>query len=206
MQIIPTTGLKQSFKDAEERIELVKDTCRWIQVDVSDNVFTQGKTFELELLRKADFNTDSILWDIHLMVKEPLSWVGKCLHVGASRIIGQVEMMSNREAFVKKIKDEGLEAGLAFDIGTEIMEIPEETDVVLVMGRKAGFGQMDFEDKVYEKIDKLKEIRQSRESQFLIAVDGGAEMENIKKLEEAGVDLVYSEVNYFELKNNGENE
>jgi ribulose-phosphate 3-epimerase len=201
MQIIPTTGLQKDFFKAEERIEQLKVVSKWIQVDVCDNVFAQGKTFELELINKIDGITDSLLWDIHLMVREPIVWLNKCIFVGAARVIGEVEMMSNREEFVTKAKDEGLEVGLAFDIETEIGEIPEETDVLLLMGRKAGFEAMNLNEKIFEKIKILRQAQDKREKKFLIAVDGGVNLENIKRLVEAGVDVVYSEESYFQLIN-----
>jgi len=198
MQIIPTTGLQKDFFEAEKRIAAVKDNSRWIQVDVSDNIFSPGKTFELELLNKLDFNADEILWDIHLMVKEPLDWIEKCLFIGANRIIGQVEMMADREKFIKTVKDEGLEAGLAFDIDTQVENVPEETDEILLMGRKAGFGEYPLDEKIYKKIEIAKKFGKT------VAIDGGSAAKNIGKLKKLGIDIVYSGNNYFELheKNN----
>lgn len=198
MQIIPTTGLIKDFFEAEERISAVKESSRWIQIDVSDNVFTPGKTFDLELISKLSFNTDEVLWDVHLMVKEPVDWVEKCLFIGANRITGQVEMMSDREKFVRTVKDEGLEAGLAFDIDTAVEDIPEETDVILLMGRKAGFGEYPLDEKVLKKIETVKKLGK------VVAIDGGVTKNNIDRLKKLGTDIVYSGNNYFELneKNN----
>jgi len=195
MQIIPTIGLLTDIFEVEKRVREVKDFSHWIQVDVSDNKFTKGKTFELELLSKLDINTNNILWDIHLMVNEPINWIEKCMFVGASRIIGQVEMMEDREKFVNMIKNEGLEAGLAFDVETEIDDIPKETDVILIMGRKAGFEHRDLDLNVFNRIDSAVKFKK------LIGIDGGANKKYIDLLEKAGVNIVYSEKSYFELIN-----
>ena len=198
MQIIPTTGLKKDFFEAEKRIAAVKDSSRWIQVDVCDNIFAPGKTFEPELLNKLDLKTDDILWDIHLMVKEPIDWIEKCLFIGANRIIGQVEMMTDRELFVRTVKDEGLEVGLAFDIETSVDNIPDETDEILLMGRKAGFGEYPLDENIFKKIETLRQAQ----GKYEIAVDGGINMDNIERLKKSGVDIVYSEINYFDLNEN----
>lgn len=195
MQIIPTTGLQTNFFEVQKRVEMVVDYSRWIQVDVCDNKFTKGKTFELEQLNKMDFNTNNILWDIHLMVDNPVNWIEKCMFVGASRIIGQVEMMDDREEFVRLIKNEGLEVGLAFDVDTEINGIPNETDEILIMGRMAGFEKRDLDMRIYHRI----EIAAKFEKQ--IGVDGGVNKKNIELLEKAGANIVYSESNYFDLIN-----
>ena len=200
MQIIPTV-LEKDFVRAEARVKLVKDYSQWIQIDVTDNVYTEGKSFELELVGKIDFNTDDVLWDIHLMVKEPIDWINKCAFIAANRIIGQVEMMQDREKFIKTIKDGGWEAGLAFNTESAIDNIPEETEMVVLMGRKAGFEIREFDESVFEKIKTLQKIQSKREKKFLIAVDGGVSMKNINALKEAGVDVVYSGKSYLELIN-----
>lgn len=191
--IIPTTGLKQDFLEAEEWIRKIKETSRWIQVDVGDGVFKPGKTFELELLNKLEFPSENLLWDVHLMVKEPINWVEKCIKVGASRIIGQVEMMSDRHKFLEKVKNEGIEAGLAFDIDTDIDNITGDWDEILLMARPAGFGYYPLDERIYEKIRQVKKLG------YVVGIDGGADMDNIGRLEEAGADIIYSEVNYFKL-------
>jgi ribulose-phosphate 3-epimerase len=193
MQIIPTAGLKKLFPEAEEVIRQLKDSSRWIQIDVCDGVFAPGRTFELDLLNKLDFDANNNLWDIHLMVKEPITWVNKCIHVGASRIIGQVEMMSDRNEFLDRVKGEGAEAGLSFDIETEVDKISGDWDIIQVMGRKAGFGYFDFDKRALDKIKKIKDMG------YVVGVDGGADVDNINEIKQAGADIVYSEVNYWKL-------
>lgn len=190
MQIIPAI-LEKDFDLAETKIKLIKDLSRWIQIDVIDGYFNEGKSFELELLNKIETEIQNNLLDIHLMVKEPLKWVEKCNFVGATRIIGHVEMMSDINKFIEEVKDMGLEAGLAFDVDTEVENIPEETDLILLMGRKSGFQQAEFDEKIYEKIKKLVKLREEKEMDFKIGVDGGINLENIGKLKNAGVDITY---------------
>ena len=187
MQIIPTILEKEFFR-AEERLQLVKDLTSWVQIDVVDGIFSPGKTFELELLNKVDI-VKTFLWDIHLMVKDPIKWLEKCMFVGASRVIGQVEMMENTDAFVQKAKDMGLEVGLAYNIDTQINKIPSETDLILLMGRKAGFERDEFNPKIFDKIN----------SDNIYAIDGGVDINNIKLIEKSGIEIVYSGNSYLEL-------
>jgi len=189
MQIIPTI-LEKDFTEVENKILAVKNLVKRIQVDVIDGTFSFGKTFELELINRIE-NAENVLWETHLMVKEPINWIEKSIHINACRIIGQVEMMGEREGFITRVKDAGLEAGLAWDIETEIGEIPQETDVVLLLGRRAGFGSLPLEEKIYEKIQQLIKIREENGLRFLIGVDGGINTGNIKKLEDMGVDIAY---------------
>jgi len=189
MQIIPTI-LEKDFSQAERNILMAKDYFKWIQIDVIDGYFSFGKTFELELVNKIN-QVDDILWDIHLMVKEPKNWIRKCEYVNASRVIGQIEMMTDADYFIKTIKDLGLEAGLAFDIETEIGKIPQETDLVLLLGRKAGFDSQPFCEKVFEKITKLKKIKKDKGLNFKIGVDGGINEKNIDSIKDQEIDIAY---------------
>jgi len=190
MRIIPTI-IEKDFSIAEAKIKLIKDKTRWIQIDVLDGYFNEGKSFELELLNKIQKEIQNNLLEIHLMVKEPIKWIEKCNFVGATRIIGQVEMMSDREKFVTEIKDMGLEVGLAFDVETEIGEIPSETDLILLMGRKAGFETLEFDEKILKKIEFLVNLRKSDDMDFEIGIDGGINLETIEKIKNTGVEIAY---------------
>ncbi len=182
--------MEKNFGQAEKNILLAKDFFRWIQVDVIDGYFSFGKTFELELINKID-QTENVLWETHLMVKEPKNWIKKCDYINASRIIGQVEMMSDVNYFVKTVKDMGIEVGLAYDVNTEINEIPQETDVILLLARKAGFEPKPFNNLIYKKIETLVEIRKEKGLNFKIGVDGGINEENIRQLKNSGVEIAY---------------
>jgi len=190
MIVIPTI-LEKDFSLAEEKIRLIKDKSLWIQIDVIDGFFSNGKSFELELLNKMEKEIQNNLLDIHLMVKEPIKWIEKCNFVGASRIIGQVEMMSDREKFVDEIKNMGVDVGLSFDVDTEIENIPKETDLVLLMGRKSGFQSTKFDEKIYKKITKLVEFKKNKKMDFEIGIDGGLNEEIIKKIKVVGTDIAY---------------
>jgi len=190
MQIIPTI-LEKEISLAEMKIRLIKDKSCWIQIDVIDGFFSEGKSFELELLNKMEKELQNNLLDIHLMVKEPIKWIEKCNFVGASRIIGQVEKMSDSQKFVREVKNMGLEVGLAFDIETKIENIPEETDLVLLMGRKSGFKTADFQQETYKKIRDLLNLKNEKKLEFKIGVDGGVNEKNIKKLKDFGVEISY---------------
>lgn len=190
MIIIPTI-FDKDYREAEKKLEMIEGLVKWVQFDVTDNIFTPGKTFELEVLSKFGVNAANFLYDIHLMVKDPIKWLEKCLFVGATRIIGQVEMMSSVEAFVRKSKNIGFEVGIAYDWGTEIGEVPQDVDAVILMGRKAGFENLILEEEVFKKIEKLKQKKHDKHLDFKIGVDGGVNLKNIKRVKAAEVDWVY---------------
>ena len=198
MQIIPTI-LEKEFDRAKEKILAVKEWVKMIQIDVIDGQFTFGKTFELELINKIE-GVEDVLWETHLMVKEPINWIEKSIFIGSHRIVGQVEQMSSRERFVEAVKETGAEAGLAWDIETKIGEIPTETDIVLLLGRKAGFGDRKFDEKVWQKVGKLNKLKQNSDYNLKIALDGGVNATNIIKAKEMGVEIAYCGKSVFDGK------
>jgi ribulose-phosphate 3-epimerase len=198
MQIIPTILEKEYFA-LEDRLNILKDLTKWVQIDVVDNFFRPGKTFELEMLSKYTY-LDRLLIDVHLMVKNPEGWIGKCEFVGAQRIIGHVEAITDRCRFIDTVHAYGAEAALAFDINTPIdIDIPKDTDLIVLLARPAGFGQFPFDDSVFAKIKAIKKLN------FPIAIDGGVSVNNLNKLITAGVDIIYSGKNYFSLVNDQKN-
>lgn len=197
MEIIPTI-LEKDINLAEDRFAKIKKISSWIQIDVVDNIFTPGKSFELELISKFD-QINSTLWDIHLMVKEPINWLKKCLHVDASRVYGQVEMMSDRKLFVTEAKNSGLEVGLAFDIETPVNNIPDECDLILLMGRPAGFGTFSLDKNIFEKISIAKKFGKK------VAIDGGITQDNFSQIKQSGVDIIYLGQYFLDLIHEKEN-
>jgi len=85
-----------------------------------------------------------------------------------------------------------MEAGLAFDIDTRLdNDIPYDTDIILLMGRKLGFGKQELDKKIWDKIEQLKQIRKDKDLQFAIGVDGGISQEVIANLVRTGVGTAY---------------
>jgi ribulose-phosphate 3-epimerase len=186
MEIIPTTNPNTDFSQVELRLAQIKDSSSWIQIDVTDGVLVKPPTFNLELLSRTDLNLINNLFDIHLMVKEPINWLNKCYFIDASRIIGQVEMMGDRNAFITAIKDHGQEAGLAFDVSTPLdSNIPEETDLILLMGRVMGFKPQPLDIKIFDRIKFFKD------KGYKVAIDGGVTPDNFEEIKNSGVDIIY---------------
>jgi ribulose-phosphate 3-epimerase len=196
MEIIPTTNPQIDFFVFEQRLAQIKDLSAWIQIDVTDGILVKPPSFPLELLGRSDLNLEKNLFDIHLMVKEPLNWLKKCLFVQASRVIGQVEMMSDREKFVTEAKNNGLEVGLAFDLETPLdVNIPQETDLILLMGRHMGFEPRPLDDKIFDRIKFFKD------KGYKVALDGGVDTDNFLEIKNSGIDIIYSGQYFLNLTN-----
>lgn len=190
MEIIPAI-LTNDVRELEEQIKAVEARVSRVHIDVIDGEFTPGRTIEVEAL--ANLEVD-VLYDVHLMVREPADWVEKCIRSLVDRITGQIELMQDQFEFVTKIQEVGHEAGLALDLETQVDKLDRDVlsyvDAVLLMGHKAGHQGGELEASVLQKIKDVQALRDEIGGQFKICVDGGVNKMNIKQLEEMGVEEV----------------
>jgi len=192
MEIIPTI-LTNSQEELEEKINRLSGKNRLVQIDVIDGRFAVNRTFPLEWLN--NYQDKNLFWEIHLMVKNPFSWVEKCNFVMAERVVGQIEFMGNQVDFIDRVESEGMRAGLAVDLPTSLDNLDQEailrTELILIMSVKAGFSGQKFDLKSFKKIEEIAQIREELKANFKIGVDGGINKENSEEVIIAGADFLY---------------
>jgi len=146
-EIIPAI-LEENIEEVKRKFKLVKPYVEIVQVDILDGVYAQGKTIEIGELKGLE-EIKGLKIDFHLMVSEPALLVDDCREARGYRVIGQIEMMSDQEEFVRIVKNVGMLAGLAIDLKTPVEAIEErfleEIDCVLVMSVKAGESGQAFQ-------------------------------------------------------------
>jgi len=173
-------------------INLSEEVVDRVQIDIIDGVFVNNKTIDPTAISYIETN---LKMDFHLMVKEPINWIEKCMNVNADRIIGQIEMMNSQEEFVDNVISLNTDVGIAIDIDTDISKIDKnifhKINAILVLSVKAGFGGQPFEIKALEKIKELYKIRELGNFEFLIQDDGGITFDYIDDTLKAGVDEVF---------------
>lgn len=197
IEIIPAilsaniTEVESMLKTIVSAVEVNGAKIKRAQIDVIDGVFVDNKTIDPSLLSNLD---TTLNLDFHLMVNEPINWIEKCANAGADRIIGQIEMMGSQIDFVGKVQQAGLQIGLAVDLETPIAKLDPvvltNTDVILLMAVRAGWGGQEFDRRVLSKIRDLDEIRVRDRTPFKICVDGGETESVIDDTYFAGADEV----------------
>jgi ribulose-phosphate 3-epimerase len=179
-EIIPAI-LEENIEEVKRKFKLVKPYVEIVQVDILDGVYAQGKTIEIGELKGLE-EIKGLKIDFHLMVSEPALLVDDCREARGYRVIGQIEMMSDQEEFVRIVKNVGMLAGLAIDLKTPVEAIEErfleEIDCVLVMSVKAGESGQAFQKEALEKIKRLRGLSE-KHGNFNIAVDGGLNKETV---------------------------
>ncbi len=190
MLIVPAI-LTDSLQEFEQLLRTCDGVVERVQIDINDGSFLGEKSF---LPIKMPTLENNIYFDFHLMVKEPIHWLERCVRLGADRVFAHIEGMTSQSSFVKECQIRGLKIGLALDINTPVSLLDSlvvsDLDGVLLMGYPAGKGGQKFDDSVFVKIQELVELRKNDISPLKICVDGGVWEDNIFKLYSLGVDEV----------------
>ena len=185
IEIIPTILVK-SFKEVKERIGKVENYVDWVQLDVMDGRFVDNATWNSPKDLK-DFKT-RVKLEAHLMIERPEEKIDNWLET-VDRIIIHYEACNNPKDLIEKVHSKEKQIGLAINPETSIDVVKpflNDVDLVLIMTVNPGKGGQEFKDEVLSKIETLRRLWPNGN----IEVDGGINNENIKKVVEAGANLI----------------
>ena len=105
-----------------------------------------------------------------------------------------------------KIKELNKKVGVSLNPKTKIDTITKylnKIDLVLIMSVNPGFGGQKFMPEVLVKIKELRKIKEEKNLNFDIEIDGGINFDNSKIAIEAGANILVSGTTIFK-SNNGD--
>ncbi|MFC1700917.1 ribulose-phosphate 3-epimerase [Patescibacteria group bacterium] len=156
IEIIPAI-IPKDFKELEEKIDLVEPYIDWVQLDIMDSKFVDNATwnnpFELKNLHT------NLKLEAHLMIQNPEEHIDEWINSGVKRIIFHYESTEKHQEIIDKIKQAGLEVGIAINPETKaemISRFAGMLDLILVMTVNPGKGGQKFLDEMLEKIKYLR--------------------------------------------------
>ncbi len=170
--------LSADFAHLAEDIKKVEDSgAQYLHIDVMDGHFVPNISFGAPVVKKIR-PLSKMVFDVHLMISEPLRYIDDFAAAGADIITFHVNSESDVEKTLDKIKSHGLKCGLAVnpDIDIELLyPYKDKLDLVLIMSVYAGFGGQSYIEDVNEKIKKARDFFGPL---IDIEVDGGIYAEN----------------------------
>jgi len=116
-------------------------------------------------------------------------YINEFVDCGADILTVHYEACPHLHRTIQHIKSKGIKAGVALNPHTPVNvldEIISDLDLVLIMSVNPGFGGQKFIESSVQKVSKLKKLIESKNSDVIIEIDGGVNLETGKKLAEAG--------------------
>lgn len=191
-KIIAPSILAADFSNLSQQIRYAElGNADWIHCDVMDGKFVPNITFGPLIVRAARKATKLPL-DVHLMIKDPDSFLEDFIDAGANLVTVHQEEVVHLHRTITRIKELGAKAGVALNPSTPVntlKDILEYVDLVLVMSVNPGFGGQKFISSAINKIKELSKIRDEYGYDFYIEIDGGIGKKNIKEISDAGCNV-----------------
>lgn len=176
-----------------------------IHVDVMDGHFVPNLTMGPPIIKSLRKFTE-LPFDVHLMISPVHKYIKDYADAGADIITIHPEATENLAVSIDHIKSLGKKVGVSLNPESKINLITDllnEIDLVLIMSVNPGFGGQKFMPEVLEKIKELKKIRDQKNMDFDIEIDGGINFDNNKLAIEAGANILVSGTTIFK-NNNGD--
>ena len=164
---------------------------RRFQVDVMDGMFVPNISFGVPIVEALRRTTDRAV-EAHLMIVQPDRYLDDFAKAGADLIIVHQEAGVHLDRTIERIRQLGRKAGVAICPATPVHvleDVVEALDLVLVMTVNPGFGGQRFIEYTLGKIGRAREMLEARNPACDLEVDGGIELQTIRRACAAGANV-----------------
>lgn len=164
-----------------------------IHLDVMDGTFVPNISFGAPIIAAVRKVTE-VLFDVHLMIEEPIRYLEDFKKAGADIITVHYEACKQVKNTILAIHSMGVKAGLAISPDTPVSVLApylDLVDMILIMSVHPGFGGQSFIENSIRKIRDVKVMAvQNNRENLWIEVDGGIDRSNIRQVREAGANVL----------------
>ena len=168
-----------------DQINLITGFANRIHIDLMDGIFTPTSSPSPDLL----WIPEGIEVDIHVMYKDPDSILQTLIQLKPSLIIVHAESDADIPKMASVLRERGIKTGIALlpeTTAESVRYVLPHTQHALIFGGHLGYhgGQADL-----SQLAKAAELR-AMQQQLELGWDGGAKMENIDNLLQAGIQVI----------------
>ena len=164
----------------------------YIHVDVMDGSFVPSISFGMPVITSIRSATDKV-FDVHLMVDEPVRYVEEFAKCGADIITVHYEACDDVDATIDAIHAAGCKAGLSVKPATPVdalFPFLHKIEMALVMTVEPGFGGQKYMESTTPKIKAIRKKINEMGLSVDVEIDGGVTKDNISMILDAGANVI----------------
>lgn len=195
--------LAADFSDLKGEIKRMEEAgANYLHLDVMDGHFVPNISYGAPVISSIRKHTQ-LIFDVHLMISDPLKYVDSFIKAGADIITFHYEAVENPMDVLKAIQAKHIPCGIAISPKTPVdvvLPFVGVADMILVMTVEPGFGGQSFMPECLDKVRILRREALARGIDFAIEVDGGINAENAVHCTEAGANILVAGSSLFKTK------